>query len=346
MSEDIDSLAPKMTESGQSEAEEKSPLEAKEKTAEEGQLQYHQPCSPKDTWRLEADGPRAENNNDDDDEKAFDSLPENVKSTVKELWTVIDRFYSDSITGEKLILDIARQLDEGGLCKRDHISRKIKVLLRDRIKAGKVTDNWVHKCLPDEYKRKYVRKVTSHLSRQQTQQKMAVMQGGKSVILTENEVGSGLDTSLPVRSAETDINSGTSTPKSDSAITTQLQEETVRPPGMGGISQQQQPACKHCRAKDAIIKAHDAKIMDFDRQVVKAHILIKPAEELMHRCIHYQQVEFSVPFDALREYMHFNWNRSLGRVWFTGKLNVETGELIDIGIGRTTDTIQVKKDGV
>jgi hypothetical protein len=341
-----------MTEPGQSEAEEKSPLtpddeqrwaelEANEKTSEEGQ----QSGSPKDNRRLEADGSRVENNNDRDDEGAFDSLPENVKSTVRELWTVIDRLHSDSITGEKLILDIARQLDEGGLCKRDHISRKIKVLLRDRIKAGKVTDNWVHKCLPDEYKRKYVRKVTSHLLRQQPQHKVALMQGGKSVILTENEVGNGLDTSLPSRSAETDINSGTSTSKSDSAITTQLQEEPARPPGMGGISQQQQPACKHCRAKDAIIKAQDAKIMDLEG-VVRAHTLIKPAKELMHRCTHYQQVEFSVPFDALREYMHFNWNRSLDRVWFTGKLNPETGELIDIRIGRRTDTIEVKKDGV
>lgn len=131
-------------------------LETSEKKAEEG----HQPCSPKDTRReLQTDGPQAQNNNDDlsspADGEAFDSLPENVKSTERELSTVIDRFHSDSITAEELIVDIARQLDEGGLCKRDHISRKIKALLRDKISAGKVTASWIYKCLPDEYKRPY-----------------------------------------------------------------------------------------------------------------------------------------------------------------------------------------------
>ena len=111
---------------------------------------YQQPGSPKDTRRLQTDGPPAKNNNDDlpptddcYDGEAFDSLPENVKSTVRELRTVIDRSHSDSITAEKLIVDIARQLDEGGLSKRDHISRKIKALLKDAIKAGKVTANWI-----------------------------------------------------------------------------------------------------------------------------------------------------------------------------------------------------------
>ena len=135
------------------EEERRAQLETNEKKAEEG----HQPCSPKGARReLQTDGPQPQNNNDDlpppagDDGEAFDSLPENVKSTVRELWTVIDRFHSDSITAEELIVDIARQLDEGGLCKRDHISRKIKALLRDKIRAGKVTASWIYKCLPDE----------------------------------------------------------------------------------------------------------------------------------------------------------------------------------------------------
>jgi hypothetical protein len=138
----------------------------------------------------------------------------------------------------------------------------------------------------------------------------------------------------PNHDTETALNSDISASKP--ATITEQQVETARP-AIGGIGQQQQPACKHCRAKDVIIKAQDTKIMDLE-EVVRAHTLIKPAEELIHSSTDgYQQVEFSVPFEPLREYIHFNWNRSLDRVWFIGKLNSETGELIDVRIGRRTD---------
>ena len=130
-------------------------------TKTEEQLQGHQPEESK----LQT-GTSSESNNDDllPPPVDFDSLPEKVKSTVRELWTAIDRSHSDSINAEKLIIGIARELDERGLCKKECISRKIKALLKDKIKAGKVTANWVHKCLPDEYKREYVGKVTSRRS--------------------------------------------------------------------------------------------------------------------------------------------------------------------------------------
>jgi hypothetical protein len=38
-----------------------------------------------------------------------------------------------------LILELARQLDEEKLCDRNHISRKIKEILKDKIQAGKIT---------------------------------------------------------------------------------------------------------------------------------------------------------------------------------------------------------------
>jgi hypothetical protein len=57
--------------------------------------------------------------------------------------------------------------------------------------------------------------------------------------------------------------------------------------------------------------------MDLE-EVVRPHTLIKPAEELMHSGTDgYQQIEFSVPFEPLREYIHFNWNRSLACLFLT-----------------------------
>jgi hypothetical protein len=314
------------------EEERRAQLETNEKKAEEG----HQPCSPKGARReLQTDGPQPQNNNDDlpppagDDGEAFDSLPENVKSTVRELWTVIDRFHSDSITAEELIVDIARQLDEGGLCKRDHISRKIKALLRDKIRAGKVTASWIYKCLPDEYKRPYNKNESglSPLSRQQPQQKMAMMQGGKSVTVTEKEVRNGSGTS-PESGIDININSDTIASKSAQ------REEALPRTDINSVGQQ--PACKHCPAKDA-------KIMELEELLaVMTHTSMKSAEELMHTSTdRYQQTEWSVSSGALRQHMvHFNGiNGAIpDRVWFNGKFSHKTGEVVDVRIGRRTDT--------
>jgi len=261
-----------------------------------------------------------------DDGEAFHSLPENIKSTVKELLTAIDRYHSDSITAEKLIVGLARQLDEGGLCKRDCISRKIKDLLNNAIEAGKVITNWIHKCLPVEYKRKYVGKVTSHLSWQQPQQKVAVMQGGKSVTVTEQKVGNGSGTSPP--QSEQGITTGIdSNFDSDIAASKSVQR------GNGISSVAQQPVCKHCQAKDV-------KIMELE-EAVRTHTSIKSAEELMYGSNDgYQQFEFPVPFEALRRHMvYFNGiNGPLpDSVWFNGKFDYRTGK-VEGRIGRTTGT--------
>jgi hypothetical protein len=102
---------------------------------------------------------------------------------------------------------------------------------------------------------------------------------------------------------------------------------------------QQQPYnsidCKHCLAKNAIITELE--------EAVRAHTSIKSAEELMHTSTDgYQQVEFSVPFELLRRRMvHPNGKLngpSPDRVWFNGKFSYKTGKVVEVRIGRTTDT--------
>jgi hypothetical protein len=39
-----------------------------------------------------------------------------------------------------------------------------------------------------------------------------------------------------------------------------------------------------------------------------------------------------------------NSNRSVDRVWFTGKLNRETGKVVDVRMGKTIDTRDIKKE--
>jgi hypothetical protein len=82
-------------------------------------------------------------------------------------------------------------------------------------------------------------------------------------------------------------------------------------------------------------------------EAVRANTLIKSAEELMCRSTDgYQHLEFSVPSETLRRHMIYPVNNTLrDKVWFNGKFNHKTGEVVDVRIGRTTDE-EVKNDGV
>ena len=112
------------------------------------------------------------------------------------------------------------------------------------------------------------------------------------------------------------------------------QEETTSRLGIGSIGQHLQPVCKHCQAKDA-------KIMELEEALaVRTHTSIKSAEELMRRSTDgYQHFELSVPFERLRRHMLYPVNKTLqDKVWINGKFNHKTGEVVDVRMGRTTDT--------
>jgi hypothetical protein len=74
---------------------------------------------------------------------------------IADLKLVIDQLYIDENNVKNLILELARRLDEDKLYERNQISRKIKNILGDKIKEGKITGKWIEECLPSEYKRKY-----------------------------------------------------------------------------------------------------------------------------------------------------------------------------------------------
>ena len=160
------------------------------------------------------------------------------------------------------------------------------------------------------------------------------MQGGKSVTVTEKEVGNGSGTSPPQSEqgikTGIDININSDTTASKSA----QQEQAQRSNSITGVGQQ--PVCKHCQAQDA-------RLMELEEALaVRTHTSIISAEELMYRSTDgRQQFEFYLPFEVLRRHMlYFNGiNGPLpDTVWFNGKFNFKTREVIDVRIGRRTDT--------
>jgi hypothetical protein len=84
-----------------------------------------------------------------------------LQQITTDLKLAIDQIGSSVKNASDKILELARLLDESGQCERRSISRKIKELLADKIKEGKITAKWIHDCLPSEYKREYKREVTS-----------------------------------------------------------------------------------------------------------------------------------------------------------------------------------------
>jgi hypothetical protein len=90
-------------------------------------------------------------------DETIDSLPENVKSIARNLRIAVEQMHLGLTKAKELILETARQLDEGHVEEQTKICKKIKEILKDKIQEGKISEGWIEECLPSEYKRKYAR---------------------------------------------------------------------------------------------------------------------------------------------------------------------------------------------
>jgi uncharacterized protein YnzC (UPF0291/DUF896 family) len=88
-----------------------------------------------------------------------------IKTVVVDLRAVIDGLDRNFTSAKSLILKLARLLDETKECKQSLICTRIKEMLADKIKEGKITKKWIERCLPQEYRRRYVKSEQSSLSR-------------------------------------------------------------------------------------------------------------------------------------------------------------------------------------
>ena len=87
-----------------------------------------------------------------------------IKTVVVDLRAVIDELDRNFASAKSLILKLARLLDETKECKQSQICTKIKEMLADKIKEGKITGKWIERCLPQEYRRRYAKSEQSSLS--------------------------------------------------------------------------------------------------------------------------------------------------------------------------------------
>lgn len=104
--------------------------------------------------------------------KGTDSAPgyqSEEDKIISKLRADIDARHLHTMRIKDSILDLARYLDENEICERNQICRKIKEKLQDKIKEGKITEKWIEDCLPQEYKRKYIKSEVSSVSNKNKQ---------------------------------------------------------------------------------------------------------------------------------------------------------------------------------
>jgi hypothetical protein len=93
-----------------------------------------------------------------------DTLPDSIENTdsvvssdgkiiegiIADLRIVIDQLDMNFANAKRLILELARRFDETKRFEQSQICRKIKEILQDKIKDGKITEKWIEECLPQE----------------------------------------------------------------------------------------------------------------------------------------------------------------------------------------------------
>jgi len=194
-----------------------------------------------------------------DDSAFFDSFPQDIKSIITKLRITIDHIDSPRNYVRDLIHELARQLDERRLCERGRISIKIKEILEDKIHTGKVTERWIRKCLPPEYKREYIKdkRELSSLSEKKprteslSEQTITIDNNGEQTIYN------GHDIQEHKEPADTCAESVTSNQQSNPAILQKSDWNPDRKTGTESLSSEQE--CTSClELQDEVTQLRDA----------------------------------------------------------------------------------------
>ena len=111
-----------------------------------------------------------------------------IEGIIVDLRTVIDELHMNCDNAKNLVLELARRFDETKRYEQSQICRKIKEILQDKIKDGKITEKWIEACLPPEYKRKYAKSEFSSLSKKAKGNAARQHQKNKDIIATPAQI--------------------------------------------------------------------------------------------------------------------------------------------------------------
>ena len=194
-----------------------------------------------------------------------------VEDIIAKLRVIIDELDKNFADAKNLILELARHLDETKQSEQTQICRKIKEMLKDKIKEGKITGKWIEECLPQEYKRKYAKSELSSLSRNAKKAgKILVDNEGKSLAESSSYESSNIDNIAHIAHMQTQGRDRNQT----------LQKDT---PNNLGISENDHNGCGCIR------------VQEWEGAFLKALMMIE-AEDLSGA-----EIKFTIPKDRYEE---------------------------------------------
>ena len=123
---------------------------------------------------------------------SYDSIQndeQEINGIIVDLRQVIDQLSLNKTSARDLIQELARRLDENKQCEQGQICKRIKEILKDELKKGKISEKWIEKCLPKEYKRNYVKSELSSLSN--SPETILVSSQGKTITEPQAEPANG-----------------------------------------------------------------------------------------------------------------------------------------------------------
>jgi hypothetical protein len=125
-----------------------------------------------------------------------------IEGIIADLRIVIDELDMNFANAKRLILELARRLDETKRFEQSQICRKIKEILQDKIKDGKITEKWIEGCLPQEYKRKYAKSEVTSLSKQAKRNTETEQLENRGQILVDTQGRKSVLTNIDSRNEE------------------------------------------------------------------------------------------------------------------------------------------------
>ena len=264
-----------------------------------------------------------------------------IKGIITDLKLVIDQLDNNFSKAKNLIHELARRLDEGKLCERAQISRKIKEILKDKIEEGKITEKWIEDCLSSEYKRKYTTKSEVTSLSKENKQEIEVDASGNSAATSDADPNNNV-VSYEGRPPDIeDLNTDASPVDKD------LEEEIKKYTSFTTADQQLSEQATVIELQ-ANIERLQSDLQSQSNENSALHVRIKklearPQNDQVDRSF---DVQFQLPFEDLRAHMtsSLSKNDSVSKVSFSAKVDVVNRKLTDIQIEQQWDSINDDND--
>ncbi|MFZ0329077.1 MAG: hypothetical protein WAL66_17425 [Nitrososphaeraceae archaeon] len=214
------------------------------------------------------------------------------------------------------------------------MSRKIKEVLKDKIREGKITAKWIEDCLPPEYKRKYTTKSEVSSLSKENMKEIEVDASGNSEIVSA--ATSDADPNNIVVNYEGRPPDVENLNRDASPVSKDLEEEIKKSTSFATGNQQlsEQATIVELKTKierlqsDLQSKSEENSVLDIRIKELEA----RPQNDQVDRSF---DVQFQFPFEDLRAHMSssFSKNNSVSKISFSAKVDVVNRKLTDIQIG-------------